>query len=148
MITVTLGFYLLKSIQQFATSDIILYDNCYPRVLPTKCQYKSFQQVRLFSMTTVTLGFYLLRSIQQFATSKIILYDNCYPRVLPTQSQYKSFQQVRLFSMITVTQKRTIFGNTTLNLQYNDIDICMTSCDKILGIHVDHNLNWHNHYNP
>ena len=22
----------------------------------------------------------------------------------------------------------------------------MTSCDKILGIHVDHNLNWHNHF--
>ena len=48
--------------------------------------------------------------------------------------------------LIMSRQKRTIFGNTTLNLQHNDIDICMTSCDKILGIHVDHNLNWHNHF--
>ena len=39
-----------------------------------------------------------------------------------------------------------MFGNTTLNLQYNDIDICMTSYDKILCIHVDHNLTWHNHF--
>ena len=48
--------------------------------------------------------------------------------------------------LIMSRQKRTIFGNTTLNLQYNDIDICMTSCDKILGVHVDHNLTWHNHF--
>ena len=48
--------------------------------------------------------------------------------------------------LIMRRQKRTIFGNTTLNLQYKDIDICMSSCDKILGIHVDHNLTWHNHF--
>ena len=48
--------------------------------------------------------------------------------------------------LIMSRQKRTIFGNTTLNLQYYDIDICMTSCDKILGINVDHNLTWHNHF--
>ena len=42
--------------------------------------------------------------------------------------------------------KANYFGNTTLNLQYNDIDMCMTSCDKILGSHVDHNLTWHTHF--
>ena len=48
--------------------------------------------------------------------------------------------------LIMSRQKRTVFGNTTLSLQYNDIDICMTSCDKILGIHVDNNLTWQNHF--
>ena len=41
--------------------------------------------------------------------------------------------------LIMSRQKRTVFGNTTLSPQYNDIDICMTSCDKILGIHIDNN---------
>ena len=48
--------------------------------------------------------------------------------------------------LIMSRQKRTVFGNTTLSLQYNDIDICMTSCDKILGIHVDNNLTWQTHF--
>ena len=42
--------------------------------------------------------------------------------------------------LIMSRQKRSVFG------KHNDIDICMTSCDKILGIHVDNNLTWLNHF--
>ena len=42
--------------------------------------------------------------------------------------------------LITSKQKRTALNNAVLNLQYSDIDISMTTCDKILGIHVDDNL--------
>ena len=30
--------------------------------------------------------------------------------------------------------------------KYNDIDIKMTTSDKILGVYVDENLTWNNHY--
>ena len=33
--------------------------------------------------------------------------------------------------LITTKQKRTVLNNAVLNLQYNEIDICMTTCDKI-----------------
>ena len=49
--------------------------------------------------------------------------------------------------LIMSRQRRTIFGTCDLCLHYNDIDICMTSCDKILGLHVDNNLTWNNHFN-
>ena len=48
--------------------------------------------------------------------------------------------------LITSRQKRVNLNNTVLNLQYNDIDITITTCDKILGIHVDNNLTWNNHF--
>ena len=38
-------------------------------------------------------------------------------------------------------------NNAVLNLQYNGIDITITTCDKTLGIHVDNNLTWNNHLN-
>ena len=31
-------------------------------------------------------------------------------------------------------------------LLYNDIDIKMTTSDNILGVHVDENLAWNDHY--
>ena len=37
---------------------------------------------------------------------------------------------------------RFCLQNPTLALRYNDIDIKMTTCDKILGIQVDENLIW------
>ena len=49
--------------------------------------------------------------------------------------------------LITSRQKRMNLNNAVLNLQYNDIDITITTCDKILGIHVDNNLTWNNHFN-
>ena len=48
--------------------------------------------------------------------------------------------------LITSRQKRINLNNAVLNLQYNDIDITITTCDKILGIHVDNNLTWNNHF--
>ena len=49
--------------------------------------------------------------------------------------------------LIASRQKRTVLGHTVLNLQYNDIDIKMTTSDKVLGIYVDNNLTWNNHFN-
>ena len=49
--------------------------------------------------------------------------------------------------LITSRQKRINLNNAVLNLQYNDIDIDITTCDKILGIHVDNNLTWNDHIN-
>ena len=49
--------------------------------------------------------------------------------------------------LIASRQKRTVLGDTVLNLQYNDIDMKMTTSDKVLGIYVDNNLTWNNHFN-
>ena len=49
--------------------------------------------------------------------------------------------------LITSRQKRTVLDDAVLNLQYSDIDISMTKCDKILGIQVDDNLTWNSHFN-
>ena len=51
------------------------------------------------------------------------------------------------FMLIASRQKRTVLGHTVLNLQYNDIDIKMATSDKALGIYVDNNLTWNNHFN-
>ena len=53
----------------------------------------------------------------------------------------------RKLMLITSRQKRTALSNANLTLQYNDIDENITTCDKILGIHVDNNLTWNNHFN-
>ena len=49
--------------------------------------------------------------------------------------------------LITSRQKRTTLSNADLTLQYYDIDLSITTGDKILGIHVDNNLSWNNHFN-
>ena len=49
--------------------------------------------------------------------------------------------------LITSRQNRTVLNDAVLKLQYNDIDISITTCDKILGIHVDNNLAWNTHFN-
>ena len=49
--------------------------------------------------------------------------------------------------LITSRQKRTVLNDAVLNLQYNDIDISITTCDKILCIRVDNNLTWNTHFN-
>ena len=49
--------------------------------------------------------------------------------------------------LITSRQKGTALNDAVLNLQYSDIDISMTICDKILGIQIDDNLTWNSHFN-
>ena len=48
--------------------------------------------------------------------------------------------------LITSRQKRNNLLEDTLSLYYNDIDIKMTTIDKILGVYVDENLLWNDHY--
>ena len=48
--------------------------------------------------------------------------------------------------LITNRQKRINLFESALSLTYNDIDIKMTTSDKILGVHVDENLSWNDHY--
>ena len=48
--------------------------------------------------------------------------------------------------LITSRQKRNYLHEGELSLKYNDIDIKMTTSDKILGVYVDENLTWNNHY--
>ena len=49
-------------------------------------------------------------------------------------------------TLITSRQKRNILYESALSLKYNDLDIKMTTSDKILGVHVDENLSWNDHY--
>ena len=48
--------------------------------------------------------------------------------------------------LITSRQKRLSLQNPVLSLRYSDIDIKMTPSEKILGVHVDDNLMWNNHF--
>ena len=48
--------------------------------------------------------------------------------------------------LITSRQKRLTLQNPGLSLRYSDIDIKMTPSEKILGVHVDDNLMWNNHF--
>ena len=51
--------------------------------------------------------------------------------------------------LMTSRQKRTVLKDTVLNRKYNDMDInvYITTCDHILGLHVDNNLTWNTHFN-
>ena len=40
----------------------------------------------------------------------------------------------------------TNLNEVPFSLQYKDIDIRMTTSDKILGVHVDDNLSWNDHF--
>ena len=48
--------------------------------------------------------------------------------------------------LITSRQNRLSMQNPVLSLTYIDIDIKMAHADKILGVHVDDNLLWNNHF--
>ena len=48
--------------------------------------------------------------------------------------------------LITSRQKRLSLQNPVLSLTFSDIDIKMTHADNILGVHVDDNLMWNNHF--
>ena len=43
-------------------------------------------------------------------------------------------------------KKRNNLHEGELSLKNNDINIKMTKSDKILGVYVDENLTWNNHY--
>ena len=48
--------------------------------------------------------------------------------------------------LITSRQKRLSLQYAGLSLRYSDIDIKMTPSEKILGVHVDDNLMWNDHF--
>ncbi len=48
--------------------------------------------------------------------------------------------------LITSRQKRASMPDRALRLKYDNIDLHMISGDKILGIHVDENLQWNTHF--
>lgn len=47
--------------------------------------------------------------------------------------------------LITTKQKRAHLDNDLLHLTYNSAVLSNTSCDKILGVHIDNNLTWSTH---
>ena len=49
--------------------------------------------------------------------------------------------------LITSRQKRQNLQKSILSLTYNNMDIKMTACDKILGVYVDENLLWNEQFN-
>ena len=55
--------------------------------------------------------------------------------------------KVMLITMlITSRQKRLSLQNPVLSLRYSDLDIKMTPSEEILGVHVNDNLMWNNHF--
>ena len=48
--------------------------------------------------------------------------------------------------LITTRQKRQRLHKSVLSLCYSDIDIRMSTCDKILGVYVDENLQWNDQF--
>ena len=48
--------------------------------------------------------------------------------------------------LITTRQKRQHLQKSVLSLRYSDIDIRMSTCDKILGVFVDENLLWNDQF--
>ena len=44
--------------------------------------------------------------------------------------------------LITSRQKHNNLNEVSFSLQYKDIDIRMTTSDKIPGVHVDDNISW------
>ena len=47
--------------------------------------------------------------------------------------------------LITIRQKRIRLHEHLFNLTYNDINLQLTTWDKILSVTVDQNLQWTNH---
>ena len=100
-------------------------------------------------------------TIDLYADDTTIYYSNCSKLELERILQ-KSLDDLQIWCrengmilninktkvmLITSRQKRTTLSNEDLTLRYNDIDVNITTCDKVLGIHVDNNLTWNNHFN-
>ncbi|MCG7879537.1 MAG: reverse transcriptase domain-containing protein [Candidatus Thiodiazotropha endolucinida] len=48
--------------------------------------------------------------------------------------------------LITSRQKRTIMKDKNLLLNYNDVELKLTSKEKVLGVHIEDNLLWNDHF--
>ena len=48
--------------------------------------------------------------------------------------------------LLTMRHKRLHIYENDFTLSYNNIDLHTTSGDKILGIYIDQNMQWNNHY--
>ena len=48
--------------------------------------------------------------------------------------------------LITTRQKRLHINKNILSLSYNDVELQITTGDKILTVNIDENLIWNNHY--
>lgn len=49
--------------------------------------------------------------------------------------------------LISTRQKRASLNDNKIDLTFNDIDLEMTSGDKILGLNINENLLWNDHFN-
>ncbi len=49
--------------------------------------------------------------------------------------------------LITTRQRRAILADNAINLAYNDINLEVTTGDKILGLKINENLMWNDHFN-
>ncbi len=49
--------------------------------------------------------------------------------------------------LITTRQRRAILADNSLKLAYNDINLKITTGDKILGLKINENLLWNDHFN-
>ncbi len=91
-------------------------------------------------------------SIYDIQTSKAILQNNLQQALMKLGKWCKSNGMLlntdkTKIMLITSRQKRTSMLDKVLKLKYDDIDINMINGDKILGIHVDQNLQWNTHFN-
>ena len=48
--------------------------------------------------------------------------------------------------LISSRKKRKCLKYDKLALVYYDFDLQLTSCEKMLGVHIDNNLTWTNHF--
>ena len=48
--------------------------------------------------------------------------------------------------LIASRQKRNSLIDSDLKITFNDIDLKISSNEKILGVHVDQNFVWNNHF--
>ena len=48
--------------------------------------------------------------------------------------------------LITSRQKRYNINNSDLLLNFKDVDLKLTSNEKVLGVHIDENLLWNGHF--
>ena len=48
--------------------------------------------------------------------------------------------------LISSRQKKKCMKDNKLAIEYDNFDLQLTSCEKVLGVHIDDNLTWTNHF--
>ena len=48
--------------------------------------------------------------------------------------------------LISSRQKRKCMKDNKLTIEYDNFDLQLTSCEKVLGVHIDDNLTWTNNF--